>query len=209
MLYNEIMTAALMILLAFLCGSLPFSVWLGRFLLGVDVRQFGDGNPGSANVFKTGNKVVGLLALALDISKAAAPVGIAYFNLNIRGAEMFLVAVAPVLGHAFSPFLGWRGGKAIAAAFGVWIGLTLWKVSLPAAAAVLIGYALFTPSGWAVLFALGGILTVLLIWLPNPLFILVWLAETLILTWTHRADLRQGVHLRPWLVRLLGRGRKE
>jgi glycerol-3-phosphate acyltransferase PlsY len=196
-----------MILLAFLCGSLPFSVWLGKLLLGVDVRQVGDGNPGAANVFKTGNKLVGFLALVLDISKAAAPVGIAYFNLNIRGAEMFLVAVAPVLGHAFSPFLGWRGGKAIAAAFGVWIGLTLWKVSLPAAAAVLVGYALFRPSGWAVMFALGAILTFLLIWLPDPLLIAVWLAETLILTWTHRSDLRRGAYLRPWLARLLSRER--
>lgn len=196
-----------MILIAFLCGSLPFSVWLGRLFLGVDVRQYGDGNPGTANVFKAGNRLVGLLALVLDISKAAAPVGIAYFNLNIRGAEMFLIAAAPILGHAFSPFLGWRGGKAIAAAFGVWIGLTLWKVSLPAAAAVLVGYALFIPSGWAVMFALGGILTVLLIWLPDPLLISVWAAETLILTWTHRSDLRQGVHLRPWLARLLERDR--
>ncbi len=196
-----------MILTAFLCGSLPFSVWLGRLLLGVDVRQFGDGNPGAANVFKAGNRLVGLLALILDISKAAAPVGIAYFNLNIRGAEMFLVAAAPVLGHAFSPFLGWKGGKAIAAAFGVWIGLTLWKVSLPAAVAVLAGYALFTPSGWAVMVALGGILAVLLVWLPDPLLISVWAAETLLLTWTHRADLRQGVRLRSWLVRLLERDR--
>jgi glycerol-3-phosphate acyltransferase PlsY len=197
------MTAAVMILLAFLCGSLPFSVWLGRLLLGVDVRQFGDGNPGAANVFKAGNRLVGVLALILDISKAAAPVGIANFNLNIRGPEMFLIAAAPVLGHAFSPFLGWRGGKAIAPAFGVWIGLTLWKVSLPAAAAVLVGFALFTPSGWAVMFALVGILAVLLVWLPDPLLISVWLVETLILAWTHRADLRQGAHLRPWLVRLL------
>jgi glycerol-3-phosphate acyltransferase PlsY len=169
----------------------------------VDVRQFGDGNPGAANVFKAGNRLVGVLALILDISKAAAPVGIANFNLNIRGPEMFLIAAAPVLGHAFSPFLGWRGGKAIAPAFGVWIGLTLWKVSLPAAAAVLVGFALFTPSGWAVMFALVGILAVLLVWLPDPLLISVWLVETLILAWTHRADLRQGAHLRPWLVRLL------
>lgn len=207
MIYYELMTAAVSILLAFFCGSLPFSVWLGRLLLGVDVRRYGDGNPGAANVFKTGSKLVGLLALILDISKAAAPVGLAYFNFNIRGLEMFLIAVAPILGHAFSPFLNWRGGKAIAAAFGVWIGLTLWKVSLPAALAVLVGYALFNPSGWAVMFSMGVILAVLLIWLPAPLLISVWLAETLILAWTHRADLRQGRHLRPWVVKILGRER--
>jgi hypothetical protein len=57
--------------LAFLCGSLPFSVWVGKILLDLDVRKYGDGNPGAANAFRTGNKLVGLLVLLLDISKAA------------------------------------------------------------------------------------------------------------------------------------------
>ena len=63
----------------------------------------------------------GFAVLLLDVSKAAAPVGIAYFNLGMRGAAMFLIAIAPILGHAFSPFLGFRGGKALPASFGVWI----------------------------------------------------------------------------------------
>ena len=191
-----------MVFLAFLAGSLPFSVWVGRLLLGVDVRQYGDGNPGAANTFRTGNKLAGVLVLMLDISKAAAPVGLAYFNLGIRGVDMFLVAMAPILGHVFSPFLRFRGGKALATALGVWIGLTLWRVSLPAIVGVLIGIALFTPPGWSVLCALGGIGLVLLIWLPDPLLLAVWLGEVLILAWTHRLDLRQGIHLRPWVAKL-------
>jgi acyl phosphate:glycerol-3-phosphate acyltransferase len=183
--------------LAFLCGSLPFSVWLGKILLGLDVRKFGDGNPGAANAFRTGNELVGLLVLLLDISKAAAPVGWAYFNLDIRGIPMLLIAVAPILGHVFSPFLRFRGGKALATALGVWIGLTIWKLSLPAIVGAVIGIALFTPPGWSGMFALGGILAVLLIWLPDPLLFAVWLSEVFILAWTHRLDLRQGIHLRP------------
>ena len=190
-----------LIVLAFFCGSLPFSVWAGKLFLGLDVRQFGDGNPGAANVFRSGNKLVGLLALMLDVSKAAAPVGLAYFNLHVRGAAMFLIAIAPILGHVFSPFLGFKGGKAVATALGVWIGLTIWKVSLPAALMTVIGIALFTPPGWSVMLALAGILVILLTWLPDPLLLWVWLAETIILTWTHRLDLRSGFHLRPWLVR--------
>jgi glycerol-3-phosphate acyltransferase PlsY len=193
------------ILLAFICGSLPFSVWVGKILLGQDVRQLGDGNPGAANVFKSGKPLAGLLVLILDISKAAIPVGLAYFNLNMHGTVMFIIAIAPILGHAFSPFLQFRGGKALATALGVWIGLTIWKASLPAVIGVTIGIALFTPPGWSVMLALLGILTTLMIWLPDPLLLLVWLAETLILAWTHRADLRQGPHLRPWLARLLQR----
>lgn len=200
------MVSPALILLAFFFGSLPFSVWLGKFFLGVDVRQFGDGNPGATNVFKAGNHLVGLLALILDISKAAAPVGLAYYNLNIRGAPMLLIAIAPILGHAFSPFLSFRGGKAIATAFGVWIGLTIWKASLAGVVAALIGIVLFTPHGWSVMLALAGILIILLIWLPDPLLIWVWVAEILIMAWTHRSDLRQAPQLRPWLLKYIRRG---
>jgi acyl phosphate:glycerol-3-phosphate acyltransferase len=195
------MVSIAVILLAFLCGSLPFSVWLGKIMLGLDVRKYGDGNPGAANAFRTGNKLVGPLVLLLDISKAAAPVGWAYFNLDIRGIPMVLIAVAPILGHVFSPFLGFRGGKALATALGVWIGLTVWKLSLPAVVGALIGITLFTPPGWSVMLALGGILAVLLIWLPDPLFLAVWLSELLILAWTHRLDLHQGIQLRPWVTK--------
>jgi len=46
-----------LVIIAFLCGSLPFSVWLGKLFLGLDVRRFGDGNPGATNVFRSGNKI--------------------------------------------------------------------------------------------------------------------------------------------------------
>jgi acyl phosphate:glycerol-3-phosphate acyltransferase len=168
------MTSIIMIFLGFLSGSLPFSVWIGKLLAGVDIRQFGDGNPGAANTFRAANKLAGILVLILDISKAAAPVGLAYFNLGIRGAGMALIAMAPILGHVFSPFLRFKGGKAAAAALGVWIGLTIWKASLPAVVGALIGIALFTPPGWSIMCAMGGVLLVLLIWLPDPLLLAVW-----------------------------------
>jgi glycerol-3-phosphate acyltransferase PlsY len=192
-----------LVVIAFLCGSLPFSVWLGKIFLRVDVRQYGDGNPGAANVFRAGSKVVGLFALILDVSKAAAPVGLSYFNLGIRGFPMFLIAIAPILGHVFSPFLGFRGGKAIAVSLGVWIGLTIWKSSLAGVIGILIGIAFTTTSGWAVMLGLVGILAVLMTWMPNPLLLLVWMAQTLILIWAHRADLRQKPHLRPWVAKRL------
>jgi glycerol-3-phosphate acyltransferase PlsY len=195
------MSIIALIIFAFICGALPFSVWLGKIFLGLDVRQFGDGNPGATNVYKAGNKMIGLITLILDISKAAAPIGYSYYNLNIRGISMFLIAIAPICGHVFSPFLGFRGGKALATALGVWIGLTIWRVSLPAALSALMGIALFTSSGWAVMSALAGILITLIFWLPDPLLILIWAAETLILAWTHRADLRYHPQLRPWLAK--------
>jgi glycerol-3-phosphate acyltransferase PlsY len=199
------MNTIAMVIAAFISGSLPFSVWISKLLLGVDVRRYGNGNPGAANAFRTGSKLVGLIVLMLDISKAALPVGMAYFNMGIRGAGMVLIALAALLGHVFSPFLRFRGGKALAAALGVWIGLTLWRASLPAIVGALIGIALFTPPGWSAVCAMSTVLLVLLIWLPDPLLLMVWSGMALVLAWTHRLDLVQGIHLRPWLVRLFKR----
>ena len=115
------MLSVAMIIFAFVSGSFPFSAWLGKLLLGVDVRQYGDGNPGAANVIRSGSKSIGLLALILDVSKAAVPVGLSYYNMEIRGIPMYLIAIAPILGHVFSPFLRFHGGKAIAVSWGkIW-----------------------------------------------------------------------------------------
>lgn len=201
------MPAYIWILISFLCGALPFSVWLPKIFLGEDVRQYGDGNPGATNAFRAGNNLIGLLALLLDISKAAAPVGIAFHNLQIRGIAMFLIAIAPMLGHIFSPFLAFKGGKALAANLGVWIGLTLWVASLPAVVAVVIGITLFTSPGWAVMVAMLAIIITLLIWLPAPLLYAIWAAITLLLIWTHRAELRRPPQFRSWLTNLLNRSK--
>ncbi len=191
-----------LVLLAFFFGSLPFSLWLGKLSLKVDVRQYGDGNPGAANVFKAGGKSVGFIALFLDVTKAALPVGFAYHNLGIRGIPMVLIAIAPVLGHVFSPFLGFRGGKGLAAVLGVWIGLTIWKASLAAVIGVSIGIALTSIPGWAVMLGMACILAVLLAWMPDLMFLMVWAGVMLTLIWTHRADLRQRPSLRHWIIKL-------
>ena len=188
------------VFIAFLCGSIPCSFWLGKFFLKVDVRQVGDGNPGAANVFKAGGKAIGVLSLVLDVTKAALPVGLAYHNMEIRGIPMLLIAVAPIIGHVFSPFLGFKGGKGIASALGVWIGLTIWKASLAGVIGTLLGIALTSVPGWAVMLGLVGILATLLIWIPDPIFLLVWVGETLILVWTHCADLRQRSNLQPFCI---------
>lgn len=114
------------ILLSFLAGSLPFSFWIGRLAMQEDIRQYGDGNPGAFNVFRAGGKVWGWLAILLDGLKGAVPVGIAHFVYGLDGWVLVLTALAPVLGHAYSPFLGFRGGKALAVTFGSWAGLSLW-----------------------------------------------------------------------------------
>jgi acyl phosphate:glycerol-3-phosphate acyltransferase len=188
--------------LAFLCGSLPFSVWLGKLFLGVDIRRYGDGNPGATNVYRGGNRLLALLTLLLDVSKAAVPVGIAYNNLGIRGAPMVMIALAPLLGHVFSPFLRFRGGKGLSTALGVWIGLTTWKASTAAVVSIAMGMAVMVIPGWAVVIGLAGLLFALFVWLPDPLLFTAWVGETAILLWTHRHDLQQRPQFRHWIHRL-------
>jgi glycerol-3-phosphate acyltransferase PlsY len=202
------MTETLFVLAAFFSGSIPFSVWLGKLFLSRDVRQYGDGNPGAANVFRAGSTGIGLLTLILDVTKAAVPVGLASNNFNIHGIPMFLIAIAPLLGHVFSPFLRFKGGKGLATLLGIWIGLTIWKVPLAAVVAAVLGLALFTSPGWAVMVGLAGILVTLLVWLPDPVFLSVWAAQLLLLAWTHRADLAQTPRLRQWVKKLFSARRK-
>ena len=190
------MTEILVIALAFFCGSLPLSVWLGRVALGKDITQYGDGNPGAANVWRAGGGRWGTLAVLLDFLKGAVPVGLANFALGLEGWLLAAVAIAPILGHAFSPFMGFHGGKALAVTFGIWTGLSLFVV--PVILGLFFGLYLWLlkPEGWAVMAGNISLLIVLLIVFPDPVWLTTWAGMTLILAWKHRLDLRQKPHLR-------------
>lgn len=183
-------------LAAFVAGAIPFSVWIGRQVTGEDIRAYGDHNPGATNVLRAGGFLPFSLALFLDISKGAFPVGLATIIFGIHDWQIVPIAVAPVLGHAFSPFLGWRGGKAIAVTFGVWIGLTLWTVPLLGLVLLTFWTLLLKPSGWAVLLTLIGIFIFLLLFLPEPLFLIILSLQSIILIGKHGQDLRQKPELR-------------
>ena len=99
------------IIVSFLAGSIPFSVWLGRMFTRSDIRSVGDGNPGTTNAWKAGGWQLGMLVLLLDFLKGAIPVGIAVQNWGWDGAVVVAVALAPILGHDFSPFLRGRGER--------------------------------------------------------------------------------------------------
>ncbi|MGB9777556.1 MAG: glycerol-3-phosphate acyltransferase [Anaerolineae bacterium] len=191
--------------LGFLSGSLPFSVWLGRLVARADVRRYGDGNPGAANAWRAGGWRTGVPALLLDYLKAATPVALARFGAGVDGWGLLPVALAPVLGHAFSPFLRFRGGKAIAATFGVWSGLTLWAGPTILGLALALAVALNRTDAWSAVFGvvvLGGYL--LLSGASGPL-LAVWAGNLALVLWKHRRDLRTPPRARAWLQHLLKR----
>ena len=181
---------------SFLLGSLPFALWIGHLTTSEDIRNYGDGNPGATNVLRAGSRGGFLLALILDISKAALPVGLAYQQWGIQDWRIVPIALAPVAGHAFSPFLGGKGGKALATAFGVWVGLTIWTLS-SIVLLLLIGWRLvLRPPGWALLLTLSCLALIIVIWFPDPVFLAVLAGQALILLSKHRDDLRQQPYLR-------------
>ena len=101
------------IFLSFLMGSVPFGFIVGK-LKGVDVRNYGSGNIGATNVSRVLGKKYGVLVLFLDALKGALPVLFA-------GKYGVLAGISAILGHCFSPFLKFRGGKGVATALGAFL----------------------------------------------------------------------------------------
>ena len=205
------MTGLIWFAIGFACGSLPFSVWLSRLATGRDAREFGDGNPGATNALRAGGWRLGVVVYFLDFFKAALPVGLARYVFQIQGFDLFLASCGPVLGHAFSPFLGWRGGKGLATMLGAWIGLTILTLPgavLPAAILVMLIFwsLIIEPDGWSVLFTALGLLFLVIVLHPQPYAVLVavTLFQIVLVVWKHRLDLRLKPKLKPRMRAWLG-----
>ena len=122
------MRIVLGVLAAFLLGALPWGLWLGRMVKGVDVRTMGSGNPGATNVYRTLGPRLGIAVFALDVAKGVAAV----FACRAIAGDAFpggaavaalAGALASVLGHVVSPFAGWKGGKGVATGAGAMLAV--------------------------------------------------------------------------------------
>ena len=191
--------------LGFASGSVPWAVWLGRVFAHADIREYGDGNPGTANAWKAGGWRVGTAVALLDIGKGAAPVLLAATLSGTGNLGLIPIGLAPILGHAYSPMLRFRGGKANAVSVGVWAALTAGAALPILAVSLAIAYASQRTDGWTVIFGGLGVLALLLARYPEPHLLLLWAGNMGILVLKLRDDLRLGVVPRPWLLRVLGR----
>jgi glycerol-3-phosphate acyltransferase PlsY len=132
----------------FILGAVPFSVIIGRLFLRKDIRNYGDGNPGSVNVFRAGGQKAGFVAVVLDIVKGVPFVFLAHAWLKLPGLAVAIVAISAVLGHAFSPFLRGHGGKAVAISFGVLLGLPQHDILLAYMAFFVAGFLFVENDSW-------------------------------------------------------------
>lgn len=109
---------------AYLLGSIPTAVWIGKAFYGIDVREFGSGNAGATNTFRVLGKKAGFPVLFIDILKGSAAVALAFLgpisfeSPDFRNLQLGL-GVAVLIGHIFPVFAGFRGGKGVATILGV------------------------------------------------------------------------------------------
>ncbi len=178
-------------LLAFLCGSLPTAYLAGRFFKGVDIRSLGSGNVGATNAFRVFGKKIGSLVFLIDFLKGALPTF--FFLTLIRGSSALpsanlWIGFGAILGHVFTPFLGFKGGKGVATGGGV----------LCAAYPILF---LITVVVWTVTFLLSRIVSVssilaLLALIVSALLfgvdqkaLIFFVLVSIFIIWTHRTNL--------------------
>lgn len=156
--------AVLWLLASYLVGAIPTSFLLSRFLAGIDLRQHGSGNLGATNLYRVLGWKYAIPAAAVDIAKGAIPV--LMFAPQVSTSQLFALGcgVAAILGHVFSVFVGFKGGKGVATAAGVMLGLA--PLALTAVAVV-----------WALLVRLTGYVSVASIAAAALLPLAVYLLE--------------------------------
>lgn len=125
----ETITIFALIFGAYLLGSIPTAVWLGKRFYGIDVREFGSGNAGATNTFRVLGKKAGIPVLIIDIIKGTCAVLLAYwssyqFDTNPFVNLQLALGIAALIGHVFPVFAGFRGGKGVATILGIVICLT-------------------------------------------------------------------------------------
>src|SRR5579863_76611 len=109
---------------AYLLGSIPFGLLLGKLFGGRDVRSAGSGNIGATNVARVAGPVAGILTLLLDAAKGALAVYLAARLSEQSSTWMMIAGLGALVGHCFPVWLGFRGGKGVATAAGVFLVLS-------------------------------------------------------------------------------------
>lgn len=173
---------------AFLIGSVPFGYVIGRVFYQRDIRSEGSGNIGAMNALRTLGKAGAVLVLLLDALKGFGPT--LWALLSFGSLLAALVAAGAVLGHCFSPWLGFKGGKGVATSFGAIFALC-WPAGLVAVGGWAAGAALTRYSSVGSM--LGSVLAPIAIWaftrsLPETAYGVF--AAILILV-THRANIQR------------------
>jgi glycerol-3-phosphate acyltransferase PlsY len=201
----EIIYSVLLIVAAFGLGACPFSLWIGKWLLNKDIRDYGDGNPGAFNVLRAGGRWSFALALILDIGKGVPFVALAHYYFGLPDAVVMAVGLSAILGHAFTPILRFNGGKALAVMAGVLLALPQHEIFIALLIFMVLGFLLigsddYRGDAWRVVFATTATLIYLVVEKGlslEPLFMLCVIA---ILVVKHLDDLKSKPRFKGRLI---------
>jgi len=183
------------LLLSFLLGSVPFGLLLVRLAGKGDVRTIGSGNIGGTNVARAGGKWLGILTLLLDASKGFLPVYFAQQHFGFGDGVASFAALVAVLGHMFTPWLCFKGGKGVATAMGAALAFNPWML-LPSLVVFTITVAL---TRFVSLGSILGALTlpIFLLFAPRvsstnlSLVFTVWAVVILLIIIKHHANIKR------------------
>ncbi len=160
----DLIIGILFIILSYFLGSIPFGVVLGKLICKKDIREYGSKNIGTTNAIRVLGKKVGYLVFFCDVLKGALVI-ILIKILEATGVwtnpaeiDLFIYGAAGVLGHCFSIFLGFKGGKAVATSLGVVLILT----PIPAILCLVVFAIFFYLTGYVSLGSTGATVTVIL-----------------------------------------------
>jgi acyl phosphate:glycerol-3-phosphate acyltransferase len=126
------MNELLLIVLAYLIGSIPSSVWVSRYFFDIDIREYGSGNAGATNTYRVLGPKWGTIVMIADMLKGIAAVKLAlllpdYFDSETRLQTLQIgLGLAAVVGHIFPIWADFRGGKGVATLFGIVLGISPW-----------------------------------------------------------------------------------
>lgn len=115
------MKLILLLILAYLLGSIPSGVWIGKLFFKKDIRQHGSGNTGTTNTFRVLGKTAGIVILLMDILKGTLATCLPMI-FHLSGINPLWFGVCAILGHTFPIFAGFKGGKAVATSAGMLLG---------------------------------------------------------------------------------------
>ena len=184
------------ILLGFLLGSFPTAYLTGKWRRGIDIRGVGSGNPGATNIGREVGVASGILVLAVDAAKGVVAIVVGQ-RLGVPPTTLYFTALAAVVAHNFSPFLGFRGGKGAATVLGISM-LMLWQITAISGAIGLLALAATRHVVWAMT-AVFIALNALTIATGQPLGqIILCIVLSLLVACTHFG--RQRAYLLPALA---------
>lgn len=175
----------LMILLAYLMGSISSAVVICKLWGLPDPRKQGSGNPGTTNVYRVGGKLPALLTLWFDVLKGMVPVWGSYF-LAIEPFYLGLIAVAACLGHIFPLYFNFRGGKAVATALGAMFPVA-WEMALLLIATWLVVFKVSRVSSLAALITVS--LAPFYAYWIKPQYTVPVIMISVLIFWRHQANI--------------------